>query len=389
MKHGFARLGLAIAAGSIAAVVLALQAASSMIERSDPETAMTLNPLNGMALEQAAYARFSDASTDSAQVGEAAGENRALALESYAAEPLVPKSLTVIALATANPKQRERILALANQLNRRDLALQLAALDNALQTGKAIAAITTLDQLLRVHPTYSDQFFPSLQQAMLIPETESTFAKLLDGSSPWHNAFAMYAVRDPAARLRLAKLRSKITITDESFDGLLISGLAQQGELETAAGVYRQIAKSDDRVRDGTTILSWRGDYPPFDWQFLEGKEIRAKPGPSGDRLEVFIRPGQGGLIASRIVPVPADASGTLSFKVESTRPIIPGRVRMSVFCGTAKEPASVTDLKSGDNTIRFAPDKDGCAAIRVEINARAYRGEPVFRARIGKLQLS
>lgn len=394
MKQNFARLGGAVVIGLIASVMLALQAASSVTERSAPEFAISLNPANGMAAEQAAHSRFSDASSDGAtpdpaRVAKAAAQARSLALASYASEPLTPKSLTVIALATTDLDLRGQILDFATRLNRRDLALQLAALDFSVQNDRAIAAINTLDQLLRVHPQYSDQFFPSLQQAMLVPETEATFAKLLDGSSPWHHAFAMFTVRDAASRLRLARLRSRISITDERFDGQLISGLAEQGELETAAQVYRQVTKSDDRLRDGATILSWRGEYPPFDWQFLDRKEIRAKPGPSGDRLEIFIRPGQGGIIASRIIRLPEGASGKLSFKLDSTRPIIPGRVRMSLFCGTEKELVIVTELKSGDNSISFTPNKVTCAALRVEIYARAYRGEPVFRARIGKMQLS
>jgi hypothetical protein len=66
-------------------------------------------------------------------------------------------------------------------------------------------------------------------------------------------------VADPDARLRLAQIRPKITITNTSFDPQLIAGLAAQGELQIAADLYARIADPTDVVKGGVTRLSWRG----------------------------------------------------------------------------------------------------------------------------------
>lgn len=393
MNNGIGRLALAIVLGIGVAILLGLQAASAYAERRAPELAIQLNPLNGMAAEQAAYRRFSSTTSDPETVtpeaiASAAANARPLALSSYASEPLAPKSLTVLALAADAADVRGDILTIATRLNRRDLALQLAKFEYQVGQRDEIATLNTLDQLLRVHPEFSDRFFPPLQQALLNPDTHGTFSAMLNGSSPWHEAFAMAAVRSEAARVPLAQIRPNITIEDEQFDRLLIAGLAAQGELELAKSMYELRAKPDDRTEGKGTNLSWRGDFPPFDWGFTDQKEIRAQPSLSGDKLEVFVRPGQGGVIASRIV-VPQSPEGTIAFRLDSTRAIIPGRMRAALYCGSSKEPIASSDLTKGQNELDFEADAETCSALRIELYARAYRSDPVLRASIGRITVS
>ena len=380
---------MAIGFGLVAAVVLALQAASSVAERSAPAQATTLNPLNGMAAEQAAFRRFTELSDDDVtKLASSAQAVRADALSAYQSEPLTPKALAVLALATADAEARGKIFELATRLNRRDLALQLAALDHKIKAEDAIGSITTLDQLLRVHPEESARLFPPLQQALLDTRTQGTFAALLDGSAPWHERFAMTAVRNEDARLRLAAIREDIVVEDEDFDRQLIAGLAAQGELERARAMYGLVAQKETQGKRQANTLPWRGDFPPFDWGFVDRRDIRANPNSAGDDLEVFVRPGQGGVIAQRLL-TRSELKDELAIRIESTRPIISGRMRASLYCGTAEEPVAQIDLSKGDNALEIPElDAETCAALRLELYARAYRGEPVLRARIGRIRL-
>ena len=249
MKTRTARLAMAIVTALVAAILLMLQSASSVTSRSAPDQAVTLNPLNGMAAEQAVYRDFAEASEDPDDIANAAAQFRNGALSAYGREPLTPKSLTILALAETDPDKRSAIFDIATRLNRRDPALQLAALDHRLKQRDADAVIATLDQLLRVRPEYADRLFPPLQQALLDPRTESTFAALLDGSSPWHQRFAMFAVRDEQARLRLAAIHDDIVVDDPAFDRQLIAGLAAQGEIGLAREVYGRADKARDTRR--------------------------------------------------------------------------------------------------------------------------------------------
>jgi len=51
-------------------------------------------------------------------------------------------------------------------------------MEQRLASGDYRGVIATLDQLLRVHPEYSADFFPVLQQALVIPGTQDAFADL-------------------------------------------------------------------------------------------------------------------------------------------------------------------------------------------------------------------
>ena len=387
MKTGIARLGMAIGTGLVAAALLALQAASSFAERRSPAEAVALNPLNGMAAEQAAFARFQDEAEDPDQISQAAANTRDLALAAFGAEPLTPKSLMVLAKAEADDAKRGKILELAARLNRRDLALQGAVLEHKVEQADAVGSIGTLDQLLRVHPELTAQFFPPLQDALLKPETERTFAALLDGSSPWHDQFAMFAVRDPGARIRLANIRSEITVENEKFDRDLIAGLATQGEIEQARTLYARAVQTSGAPQEKDSELSWRGDFPPFEWAFIDRRNIRAKPSADGRDLEVYIRPGEGGVIARRLI-APEAAKDGLTIKIDTTRTIREGRMRLAFYCDAAREPALQVNLRGGENSVALDGIEEGCQALRLELYARAYRGEPVFRARIDKITL-
>lgn len=388
MMQSIARFAMAVGLGLAGAVVLALQAASAVIERKSPETAVALNPFNGLAREQAAFLGFRARAKDPAEFSAAATKMRSEALAAYSFEPLAPKALTLLALSTANMDKRSKLLELATRLNRRDLSLQIAVLENQLARMDEPGAIVTIDRLLRVHTDYSEQFFAPLQEALLNPATADEFAALLNGSARWHNAFALRAVRDEAARVRLAQIRKDIKITDERFDRQLIAGLAAQGELDLAGRIYRLVAKSDDSIKQGVTTLSWRGDYPPFDWEYLDQKDIRAQPSANGKDLELFVRPGQGAVVAKRVVPLGAGANRRISFKIDSTRPIVAGRMRMAIFCNNGTAPTAELELSEGENIFTPAQTQAECRTARLEIFARTYRAEPVLRANIGQIRL-
>lgn len=414
MTHKTYRL---VALGLFLAVTLAMQALSVASTRANPEGAVALNGWNGLALEQLAAGKFSataremagdgdtsasaeDAAANIADTGAvlaAADGSRALALAAYQLEPLTPKALMIAALSEREEAKKAQILALASRLNRRDLSLQGVVLQQHLAAEDFPRVVLTLDQILRVHPEAAFQFFPVLQRALIQPGTDQAFAQMLDGSSIWHKRFLDGAVRSPAARVAVADIRPAIGVEEEDLDRRLIAGLVQQGEFERAQRVYDFLTAE---MQSGATggkgaqggaksvgRLAWLGRYPPFDWQFVDEREIRAQASRDGERLELYARPGQGGIVARRFLIPPAGAL-RITTDIEASRAFLPGRVRLSVFCSASADPLAEMDLSAGANRLEVPERGSECAAFRVEISARTLRAEPTLRASLGELSL-
>lgn len=376
------------AVGLILAVLLALQALSGAATRSNPEAAAALNRLNGHAREALAARKFGEAASAADRIQAAALSSRDTAIAAFRSDPLAPKALMIAALSAPDEASKSRILEAANRLNRRDLSLQGAVMEHRLAQNDYEAVVATLDQILRVHPEYSSQFFPVLQDALLAPGSKPAFEALLDGSSPWHDLFLVSAVRSADARAALAAIRPKITASDPRFDRRLIAGLARQGEFALAQSVYDFLNADDEgQGRDLGETLDWKGQYPPFDWEFVSERDIRAQESLDGATLELFVRPGQGGVVARRYIAA-LDSGLALATSLDASRTLLAGRVRLSIFCASGAHPFVSFDLSRGENTLTIPPTPQDCLSWRLEIYARTFREEPTLRADLDPLKL-
>ncbi|MEM9312473.1 MAG: hypothetical protein AAGA34_13605 [Pseudomonadota bacterium] len=375
-------------AGVVLAVLLALQALSGMATRSRPEAAVALNGLNGLAREQLAARAFGEAATAPELIQAAALKSRDTAMAAYRSDPLVPKALMIAALSAPDEASKERILAAATQLNRRDLSLQGLVMEQRLERADYDGTVATLDQILRVHPEYSSEFFPILQEALVAPGSQAAFEAMLDGSSSWHERFLANAVRSDEARVALAAIRPAIAVSDSDFDRRLIGGLAQQGEFQLAQSVYDFLGAGEDgQGNDLGTTLAWEGQYPPFDWEFVSERDIRAQESLDASTLELFVRPGQGGVVARRYIAALDQGCG-LATSLDVSRTLLAGRVRLSVFCSASVEPFASFDLAKGANTLAIPAAPEDCVSWRLEVYARTFRDEPTLRGDLDPLEL-
>lgn len=379
----------AIVVGCVAlAILLGLQALSGALTRKAPAEALAIFPLNGEARAQLAFDRFREGVSDPADGPAAAREVRSQAMAAVREAPLEAKAYALIALASEDPEWRRQLVGLAAQISRRDLALQGQLLELALAENDYPAAIASLDQTLRVHPELREQFFPLLLQALEEPEAESAFAELLDGTSSWHEAFAMYALRSERAQLALAGMRATLPVTDANFDRRLIRGLAEQGEIAEAKRLYDLASASSMKRETDRSELAWDADFPPFDWQLVDQRDFRAQPDAQGDTLEIYARAGRGGTIARRIVGRP-DTSFALSLPVQTTQPLGPLNLRIELSCAGLGEPFLDEPLRPGRNTIKVVQTPDDCPGLGIAISARALSGEPTLRAKLRRISIS
>ncbi|WOE74812.1 hypothetical protein [Alterisphingorhabdus coralli] len=369
------------------AIILGAQALSSVSAKKNPELALSAFPLNGHALEELAFDRFTQAATDPNNLTTAAQDAAHLAHEAIRIEPLAPKAHAILALAETDPEKRRQLIDTASKLNRRNLALQSLMLEQRLQDNNYDGVIETLDQILRVHPRRRNDFFPVLTQALSQEQTVTSFTDLLKNDLPWREAFLRYAVGKNEALSSLAAIRGKIDLDDELFDQRLISNLVKNGSFADARRLYLDITKQNSHNAKDGAQLDWRSTYAPFDWAFADERGFRAQPSVDGKELEIRIQAGQGGVIASRIIEAP-----TGPFSIQINHKLEPkGQsedVKLQLTCAGMTTPFFEEPLGSSKNILAVTSRPEDCAFIAMAVNGRAWSGRPAIRGSLEKISI-
>jgi len=378
-------IAISIASVTLAAA-LGAQAVSSVSTRKQPAQAVVAFPANGLAREALAFQNFSIAVAQETEPAVAAKANADQALQAINTDPLAPKAYAILAVANDDEGIRGEILEAAAQLNRRDLNLQGLVLEKHLGAQDYERTIDTLDQILRVHPSYSPEFFPVLAGALANQETVPLFADILDGSAVWHLRFLKFATRQRKALASLALLRPQISSADTDFDKRLVAALATQGDIQGAASVYDLAAGADKRGLT-TGRLDWSDDFPPFDWQFVDEAGFRAQPSRDGNEMELFVRPGKGGLIAARLLQAP---DGPFAIQIEHD--IKPAHLRedasLVLSCTNGAGPVLTQTLDVQTNTFQVPALAQDCEYIALAIKARAWTGRSALRGTIKQISV-
>ena len=374
-------LSLAFALG------LAVQSAGIALTRKAPETAVSLFPLNGMAQEDFASSAFLSVAEGlvPAEVGMPIAEQ--WALEAYRMEPLAPEALAILAMAEEDESVRSEIVSLASNMDRRNPRLQAVVLQERVAQQDYSGAIATLDHILRVRPSRSEELFPSLIPLFARKGAVEEFARILDGTSPWHEIFFRYAVREPTALSNLLELRKRVSFDNEQLDQTLLKNLVTEGELDAAYGFYRRLNGAEP---SGMTerALDWESTFAPFEWAFSDRRGLRAQPSLSSDRLEISVKPGEGGVVARRLIKAP-----TSSFVVAVDHDIVSSQtqedISIGLRCGGADR-ALVLDrnLASQGAGFEIASLPEACSFIEILIEARAWSGRPALNAEIKRVRI-
>jgi len=380
------RLIAATALGLLLACLLAAQALSSVSLRKAPELSVRLFPANGAAREQHAFSIFVSGVSAPGDEPEAARSAAAEALEAVKREPLAPKAYAILALASPDGASRRAILDGAHKLNRRDPTLQGLVLQERLADQDYPGTIETLDQLLRVNPELSRDFFPVLASALAEEETLPLFAQMLDGSASWHEGFLAHAVRQRAILQNLAQLRAEIAIADENFDRQLIAGLAAVGNIDSARQLVQRVSGSA-KAADTKGSIDWRSTYPPFEWQLSDEAGFRAQASNDMKRLELAVRPGKGGVIAARLLKAPVGP-----FAVRVKHRIAPADqlrdVRLQLICADDAQTFLDERLSRQGDAFEISAVPSGCSNVLLAINARAWSGRSALSGTIDQIEI-
>ena len=370
----------------ILATGIGLQSASIAMIRKDPVTAISLFAQNGLAEERLAYQLYRASTSESGAAAVVPDEAQALAQSSYSNEPLTPDSHALLALSMGSQEAQSGFVALATQLNRRDQTLQGLALQRHVNANNVTQAIETLDAILRVRPTRSEELFPVLREVFSADGAVDEFAEVLDGTSPWHRRFINFALNDAGSLNNLRQLRQKRPFPDDEQDKALVRNLAQAGELRSAYALFEEVNGSGNPARsDGT--LSWSSEFPPFEWQLANQANFRAQESLTSDALEVFIRPGQGGIMASRIIETPATPF-SISLEHDLSSSDASNSLQLGVGCAGAGKLSMATNFDDTSAAIEVSNLPSACEFLLIVIRGRAWSGQTAIRGTISPITL-
>ncbi len=407
---GLARVLLASLIALPLAVLSGTQALSSAALKASPERALAVFPWNGLASEKVAYLTLSAAVSQAAGLpadgglqaqadGASASPSslpRMADLARYASaatdqartairrEPLAPRAYVLLALSETDPAARAALVEAASRLTRRDPVLQVLVLEERGKAGNYLGAIDALDEILRVNPERREELFPVLAKALGQQAAVPGLARLLARPLPWRESFLNFAVDDGMALENLAIVRERIVIDDPVFDRKLIARLAQSGRIAIAERIYAKVAPARAASKGAG---AWKADYPPFDWQLADQPGFRAQAGDTPESLEVGVKPGNGGVIASRLLRNPGGPFAIrLAHEVEPASQT--GDLKLAIACQGQTEPFfenAFTQSETAFAVQRVPP----CPYLTVSITARSWTGGRTLSANLGPLKVT
>ncbi|MXO82057.1 hypothetical protein GRI35_01550 [Altererythrobacter aestiaquae] len=376
---------------SVIALVLAalafLQASSSVLTRKQPALATQLFPLNGLAWEQMASREFMSGVTEEADIVPSAQSAADTARRAFALDPLAPKAFAVLAFAEGAGETRQEVLGAALEINRRDLLLQGLVLEGEVARKDYEGTLATLSSILRVHPEQKTNFFPVLMQALADDAALPALAGILDRSEEWHDDFLGSAARNPAVTANLATLRLSRGAVDPDIDRRLIEGLLAAGDVGKARNIYVAASNTAETNARTPSPIDWRKDFPPFDWKLADEAGFRAQLAKNQTDLELFVRGGQGGPIAERLIAVPLSGF-TVTVEHQLGPPEQVKDVRLQVRCFGDEEPFYDEPFRIRRHSFRISNVPARCDFVTLTIHARAWTGRSAIRGTLSRLAI-
>ncbi len=394
------------------AVISAAHALSSASQRNAPELALVVFPFNGHAKERVAYNALAASVRAAAGAGEEANPNAALddgstslglgtsaaslkslasaagvtAREAIAHEPLLPRAFAILALSEQDLLRKKTIVERASLYSRRDPILQVLVLEQKGASGDYVGAIDTIDQILRVRPERYKEFFPVLAQALGVKEAVPGFARLLARPLPWRDSFLSFAVNQPGALDPLATVRENIGTVNKDLDQKLVAQLAASGRMSAAERVYRHISKASAPDAK-STVIDWRADYPPFDWKLANEPGFRAQIGDQPDELEINVAPGNGGVIASRLLRNP-ERPFAIKLALDGSPSEQVKDMTLVLACAGESQAFFERPFAQGANTFAVG-EIAACPYVSVAIMARSWTGTQALTGQLSPLRIA
>ena len=377
----FATAGLAWAAGA--------NAVANITADWNPALSLRLAPNHPVALAARADDLVRQARYEEAERAALAAVNNS----SVAASAL---SALARLRATSDPESARRLFSYVVQLNRREVSAHLWLVQDLAARRDTERMLTHMDAAMRVSKQTRDFLYPVLA-ALIADERALAPAIVTFSQSPsWLEGFFGYVIYNNGPLTHLARIIT--AMPDEAIpratniQASLLRRLTQTENYSEARALYREVApeRADSILRDPT--FSNASLYPPFDWAYTDGPELRALPiGTRSGGLQLYARTGRGGRVARQMVFLSPGTYG-LASEVESLPPSEAGRAVWIIRCVGNSEELAQLPIGEGGTTkyaVAFAIPNADCPAQWLELHIRGGLEPEGFTGVVGSVSIA
>lgn len=357
-----------------------------------PNIALALSPNNATAV----VARFDRSIAESGPDRRQILTDTKSPIRSLVDAPLNPGAFRVLALAKSqlgsNPVEMRRLMQASERLSRRDLAVQLWMIEDAVSRNDLNAALIHYDRALSVHPDVSVQLFPILAGALDSEQVISALAPYLRAWRPWVPGFLEFAANNSAEPLNVLHLlqRSGIQPTAtkiRAYERLLLAQLVVKGRYREGNALAKAMAGSNARKLSafGFSQISSDPELRPFSWTLGDEGGIGARVTESFG-LEISVSPSTRGVAASRVVYVqPGRHMFSWVIDLPNTARGIGGSWAASCLSPKGNFRVWNQDIPGGAGTRGYRSEIDvpeNCPALMVELSFNSVDSQ--FGATVG-----
>lgn len=379
----FLRNGLVAVAILATAVFSGAQAASNVYAVEAPLIAKQIGPLPAKADRELANAMFRSGSSQEASL---------FAVASYATDPLAGNALAVIARELKPGKRRDAFMVAAATTSKRGTLLQGTLLEFYTEQDNLNASVQTLDRVVKTYPKMLSSLTPLLANALAEDGSIPIFRDLLSRSPPWMNAFLIEASSKPELLPRLVELRRSLPIDvtiEKTIDAQIMKALIEAGNLSEAQQIYQKISdRLPSPINKASTIdLDWASAYPPFDWTLSSRPNESARVAADDQTLGIYIRGGNGGDIAQRLV----SSTHSLNSVTVNHRLVYPNgnsSLSLRITCFATKAVLLDKPIISSPAVLTVSDDTKSCTLFSITIYGRAWSNEGDIEGDITEIML-
>jgi hypothetical protein len=233
-----------------------------------------------------------------------------------AATPLTSVGLRQLALVERDPRQRRRLLELADRVSRRDVlaALQLSQIQA--QDGDIQGALNNFNRALVISDEADSLIFPNLMRSTANPEFRAQIADLLRRNPDWAVRLVRWAIDNPEALPALSNLVGRIPRGSEAlavgFGQQMVDQLNNQRRFPEEFAIYDAYSPKPQNPADLSRLA-----FPPIDWRLIDNIDSGSRPYGKG-AIEVFSDPGRTGDVMQMLTRL-APGSYTWSMRIKDS----------------------------------------------------------------------
>ena len=360
-----------IATSSICIILAAgacSQALSNVIAQQHPFLAATLSPFASSSLE-----KLVRSSADISEQGAVIPNQASIEFAKRARlrDPLATEAATILALSETSFGKRNEVISSLLDLSRRGRFLSLAALQNSAENEDIPSGILALDRMLRLYPGYSDQLMAALMTYIEQDRALPAFEQVLSTRPKWRNDFfsAPSATEEGLHNLAVLRLRlgPDYPLNDAS-QTQLIAKLIAKGKWDEALAI-RDMHTQRKSVGESSS-LAWISEDPIFDWVLANNRQMFARPNPGRDQLRIKVQPGQGGILAAKLIRLPR-GSHSLKYRHELQPNQDLKNFSLSLACAKSEELIAKVSLVRAEGQLDISHAQ--CEWVYIALTGRVF----------------